>query len=167
MYCNKNLDNLLRLILILDSDVQSRDLQRQLFRCGLAYNAAHVAQQRCNCLKMSPFKGLLHRCEAQRLQLVQQFFTCSGLFLLQKLHCAPVVFMSGTYRDTEARRQFFADLNSRATFQDVGIGCLCPFLYAMGCALALTPPFGLIISNAGLLFFGVVISHGLAFVDLP
>ena len=43
MYCNKNLDNLLRLILILDSDVQSRDLQRQLFRCSLAYYAAHVA----------------------------------------------------------------------------------------------------------------------------
>ena len=61
MYCNKNLDNLLRLILILDSDVQSRDLQRQLFRCGFAYYAAHVTQQRCNCLKMSPFKGLLYR----------------------------------------------------------------------------------------------------------
>ena len=43
MYCNKNLDNLLRLILILDSDVQSRDLQRQLFRRGFAYYAAHIA----------------------------------------------------------------------------------------------------------------------------
>ena len=74
--------------------------------------------------------------------------------------------MSGTYRDTEARRQFFADLNPRATFQNVGIGSLRPFLYAMGCALALPPPLRLIISNAGLLFFGVVISHGLAFVDL-
>ena len=74
--------------------------------------------------------------------------------------------MPGTYRDTEARRQFFADLNSRATFQDVGIGSLCPFLYAMGCALALAPPLGLVISDAGLSFFGVVISHGLAFVDL-
>ena len=167
MYCNKNLDNLLRLILILDSDVQSRDLQRQLFRCGLAYNAAHVAQQRCNCLKMSPFKGLLHRCEAQRLQLVQQFFTCSGLFLLQKLHCAPVVFMSGTYRDTEASRQFFADLNSRATFQNVGIGSLRSLLYAMGCTFALAPPLRLIISDAGLLFFGVVISHGQPIGNLP
>ena len=74
--------------------------------------------------------------------------------------------MSGTYRDAEARRQFFADLNSRATFQDVGIGSLGSLLYAMGCALALAPPLRLIISNAGLLFFGVVISHGLAFVYL-
>ena len=71
MYCSKNLDNLLRLILILDSDVQSRDLQRQLLRCGLAYYAAHVTQQRCNGLKMSPFKGLLNSCKAQSLQLVQ------------------------------------------------------------------------------------------------
>ena len=166
MYCNKNLDNLLRLILILDSDVQSRDLQRQLLRCSLAYYAAHITEQSCDGLEMSPFKGLLNSCEAQSLQLVQQFFTCSGLFLLQKLHCAPIVFMSGTYRDTEASRQFFADLNSRATFQYVGIGSLCPFLYAMGCTLALAPPLRLIISDAGLLFLGVVISHGLAFVDL-
>ena len=67
MYCSKNLDNLLRLILILDSDVQRRDLQRQLLRCGFAYYAAHVTQQRCNGLKMSPFKGLLDSCEAQSL----------------------------------------------------------------------------------------------------
>ena len=64
MYCNKNLDNLLRLILILDSDVQSRDLQRQLLRRGLAYYAAHIAQQSCDGLEMSPFKGLLDSCEA-------------------------------------------------------------------------------------------------------
>ncbi len=43
MYCDKNLENLLRLILILDSDVQSRDLQRQLLRRRFAYYAAHVA----------------------------------------------------------------------------------------------------------------------------
>ena len=67
MYCNKNLDNLLRLILILDSDVQSRELQRKLFRRGFAYYAAHVTQQRCNGLKMSPFKGLLDSCEAESL----------------------------------------------------------------------------------------------------
>ena len=42
MYCNKNLDNLLRMVLILDSDVQSRNLQGQLLRCSLAYYAAHV-----------------------------------------------------------------------------------------------------------------------------
>ena len=64
MYCSKNLDNLLRLILILDSDVQRRDLQRKLLRCSLAYNAAHVTEQRCNGLKMSPFKGPLDSCEA-------------------------------------------------------------------------------------------------------
>ena len=43
MYCNKNLDNLLRMILILNADVQSRNLQRQLFRRSLAYYAAHIA----------------------------------------------------------------------------------------------------------------------------
>ena len=42
-YYNKNLENLLTLILILDSDVQSRDLQRQPFRRRFAYYAAHVA----------------------------------------------------------------------------------------------------------------------------
>ena len=94
MYCNKNLDNLLRLILILDPDVQSRDLQRQLFRRCLAYYAAHVTEQRCNCLKMSPFKGLLHSCEAQCLQLVQQFFTSALLFLTEKRHCSLVVIVS-------------------------------------------------------------------------
>ena len=96
MYCNKNLDNLLRLILILDSDVQSRDLQRQLLRCSLAYNAAHVAQQSCDSLEMSPFKGLLHSCEAQSLQLVQQFFTSALLFLTQKRHRSFVVVVSST-----------------------------------------------------------------------
>jgi len=166
MYCNKNLDNLLRMVLILNADVQSRDLQRQLLRRSFAYYAAHVAQQSCDSLEMSPLKGLLNSCEAQRLQLVQQFFSRAGLLLLKKLHCAPIVFMSGTYRDTEARRQFFADLNPRPTFQNVGIGSLCSFLYAMGCTLALAPPLRLIISNAGFLFLGIVISHGLAFVDL-
>ena len=101
MYCNKNLDNLLRLILILDADVQSRDLQRQLLRCGLAYYAAHVAQQSCNSLEMSPFKGLLNRCEAQRLQLVQQFFPRAVLFLSQQLHCALVVIVRRALRDIE------------------------------------------------------------------
>ena len=71
MYCNKNLENLLRLILILDSDVQSRDLQRQLFRCCLAYYAAHVAQQSCDSLEVTSFKSLLNRRKPQRLQLVQ------------------------------------------------------------------------------------------------
>ena len=67
MYCNKNLDNLLRMVLILNADVQSRDLQRQLFRRRFAYYAAHVAQQSCDSLEMSPFKGLLNSCEAQSL----------------------------------------------------------------------------------------------------
>ena len=61
MYCNKNLENLLRLILILDSDVQSRDLQRQLFRRSLAYYAAHVAQQCRDSLEMAALKGFLDR----------------------------------------------------------------------------------------------------------
>ena len=83
MYCNKNLDNLLRLILILDSDVQSRDLQRQLFRCGLAYYAAHVAQQCRDGLEVAALKGFLNSCEAQSLELVQQFLARPVLFLSQ------------------------------------------------------------------------------------
>ena len=96
MYCNKNLENLLRLILILDSDVQSRDLQRQLLRRSLAYYAAHIAQQSCNGLEMSPFKGLLNCRKPQRLQLVQQFFTSALLFLTQKRHSSFVVVVSST-----------------------------------------------------------------------
>ena len=42
LYCTKNLDNLLRLILVFNSDVESRNLQRQLLRCGFAYYAAHI-----------------------------------------------------------------------------------------------------------------------------
>lgn len=101
MYCNKNLDNLLRLILILDSDVQSRDLQRQLLRCSLAYYAAHVAQQCRDGLEVAALKGFLDRCEAQRLELVQQFLTSAGLFRSQQLHSALVVVMRSAHRDIE------------------------------------------------------------------
>ena len=55
---------------------------------------------------------------------------------------------------------------SRATFQDVAVTNLRALFYFVRRAASLAPSLGLIISNAGLSFFGVVISHGLAFVDL-
>ena len=56
---------------------------------------------------------------------------------------------------------------SRPTFQDVAIANLRTLFYFVRRAASLAPPLGLIIANAGLSFFGVVISHGLRFVDLP
>ena len=166
MYCNKNLENLLRLILILDADVQSRHLQRQLLRCSLAYYAAHVTKKRGDGLEVAALKGFLDRRKPQRLQLVQQFFTSAGLFRSQQLHGALVVVMSGTHRDIEPRRHFFGDLVPRPALQDVAVANLRALFYFVRRAASLAPPLRLIISDAGLLFFGVVISHGLRFVDL-
>jgi len=55
---------------------------------------------------------------------------------------------------------------SRATFQDVAVTNLRALFYFVRRTASLAPSLGLIISDAGLLFFVVVISHGLAFVDL-
>lgn len=56
---------------------------------------------------------------------------------------------------------------SRAAFKDVAITNLRALFYFVRRAASLAPSFRLIISDAGLLFFGIVIDHGLQIGNLP